>query len=242
MRNIKNVVDEIEWLRDTHGADAFTFYDDMFTFDVDRALRICEEIKKRKIGLPWDCQTRVDYVSKELLAKMREANCEVVYFGVESGCQKTLDAMNKKALLKQNEKAVKWAKDAGLFVILSVIIGYPGETPEALKQTLDLARRLEPDDAYICVATPYPGTELYHLIKKNGWKMASDWSLYDTTTPVFENPTISTEKILEMRKQFVDDFYSPSYILRQMSKGHFYNRLLARIALNHFIWRIKSAL
>jgi anaerobic magnesium-protoporphyrin IX monomethyl ester cyclase len=242
MRRIKNVVDEIEWLRDTYGADAFTFYDDAFTLDIERAIEICEEIKRRKIGLPWNCQTRVDHVSKKLLAKMRESNCELVYFGVESGCQKILDAVGKETSIKQNEKAIKWAKDAGLVVIISLMIGYPGETADTLEQTLDLVRRLKPDDAYLCVATPYPGTRFYRLIEENGWEMSHDWSLYDTTTPVFENPSISKEKILEMRKKFVDDFYSPFYILRQMVKGNFYNRFFARIALSHLVWRIRSSL
>ena len=242
MRSVKNVVDEIEGLRDTYGADAFTFYDDAFTYDTQRALRICEEIKKRKIELPWNCQSRVDNVSKETLIKMREAGCEMVYMGVESGCQEILDAVGKLTSIQQNEKAIKWAKDAGMFVIISLVIGYPGETANTLEQTFDLIRRLKPDEVHLCVATPYPGTELYRLVQENGWKMSPDWSLYDTTNPVFENPTISKEKIWEMREKFLNEFYSPSYILSQMAKGNFYNRLLARIALSHLVWRIRSRL
>jgi anaerobic magnesium-protoporphyrin IX monomethyl ester cyclase len=94
-RNPKNIVDELAWLRDVHGADAFSFYDDTFTLDKKRALKICEEIRNREIGLPWDCQTRVSVVSEEILLKMREANCQQVFFGVESGCQKILDAVHK---------------------------------------------------------------------------------------------------------------------------------------------------
>jgi anaerobic magnesium-protoporphyrin IX monomethyl ester cyclase len=242
MRSIRNVVDEIEGLRDTYGADAFSFYDDAFTYDMQRAIKICEEIKKRNIGLPWNCQSRVDNVSKEALTKMKESGCEMVYMGVESGCQKILDAVGKKTSIQQNEKAVKWAKDADMFVIISLVIGYPGETVDTLNQTFDLIRRLKPDEVHLCVAMPYPGTELYRFVKENGWEMSPDWSLYDTTMPVFENPSISKEKILEMREKFLDEFYSPSYILRQMVKGNFYNRLLARIALSHLVWRIRSRL
>jgi len=239
MRSINSVVDEIEELRDRYGADAFTFYDDAFTYDIERAIKICEEIKKRKIGLPWNCQSRVD-VSKEAFIKMREAGCEMVYMGVESGCQQILDAVGKQTSIQQNEKAIKWAKDAGLFVIISLVIGYPGETTDSLEQTFDLIRRLKPDEVHLCVATPFPGTELYRFIQEKGWELSPDWSLYDTTTPVFENPSISKEKIWEMRTKFLNEFYSPSYIVRQMVKGHFYNRLLARIALNHLVWRIRS--
>ncbi|MEJ2271972.1 MAG: radical SAM protein, partial [Candidatus Bathyarchaeota archaeon] len=192
-RSPKNVVDELEWLRDEHGADAFSFYDDTFTLNKNRALEICEEIKNRKIKLPWDCQTRVSTVSKEMLTKMREANCQQVFFGVESGCQKILNAVNKGTTVEQNKAAIKLAKESGLFVAVSVMVGYPGETPEMLNQTIDLLRETEPDDAYICVATPYPGTELRNLIEGMGWNISNDWKKYDTTAPVFDNPNLSVE-------------------------------------------------
>jgi anaerobic magnesium-protoporphyrin IX monomethyl ester cyclase len=241
-RSKKNVADELEWLRDEYGADAYTFNDEIFTYDQNRVIEICEEMKRRKISLPWSCQTRVDHVSKRVLAKMSEANCELVHFGVESGSQKILDVVSKQTSIQQNENAIKWAKEAGLVAIISLMVGHPGETEDTLRQSLDFARRLKPDDAWLCVATPYPGTELYRFIKEKGWEMDPDWSLYDTTTPVFENPSISKEKILEMRRKFVDDFYSVSYILRHMFKRNFYSHYLARVALNHLVWRIRTSL
>jgi len=240
MRSPESVVDELEWLKNIHGAEAFTFYDDTLTFDKKRLFEICEGIKKRKINIPWDCQTRVDQVSREILAEMRGAGCQQVFFGVESGCQRVLDAVNKKTSIEQNEKAIKLAKQAGLFVTISLMIGYPGETLETLKQTVDLVQRAKPDDAYICVATPYPGTELRVLVEKNGWKMSSDWDLYDTMTPVFENPELPSEEIKKIRREFYDSFYSPAYILRQSLRRNFYSRIMARTALNHLLWRIKS--
>ena len=238
-RSPKNVVDEIEWLRDTHGADAFTFYDDAFTLDIERALKICEEIKKRKIGLPWDCQTRVDHVSKEVLAKMREAKCQLVSFGVESGSQKILDAVKKKTTVEQNERAIRLAKEVDLPVSMSVIIGYPGETTDTLKQTMDFIRKTEPHYVYLCLATPYPGTELYSLLKDLGWNMSMEWGDYDMETPVFENPLLPNDKLMETRKNFYNDFYSPTYILRQSLKGNFYSQIMARTALNYILWRTK---
>ena len=239
-RSPKSIVDELEWLRDVHGADAFSFYDDTFTLDKKRALKICEEIRNREIGLPWDCQTRVSVVSKEILLKMREANCQQVFFGVESGCQKILDAVNKGTTVEQNEKAIRLAKNAGLFVSISVIIGYPGETKEMLQETIDLIRKAEPDDVYICVATPYPGTELRRVVENIGWEISNEWGQYDTITPVFENPNLSAEEIKELRTSFYNSFYSPKYVIRHLFKMNFYSRLMARTAMNHILWRIRS--
>jgi anaerobic magnesium-protoporphyrin IX monomethyl ester cyclase len=239
-RSPKNIVDELEFLKNTYGADAFTFYDDTLTLDKNRIFKICEGIKARKIDLPWDCQTRVDQVSREVLAEMRETKCQQVFFGVESGCQEILDAVKKRTTVEQNAKAIKLAKEAGLFVAISIMIGYPGETKDMLRQTLDFVRKTEPDDVYLCVATPYPGTELRRLVEEMGLKLSADWGLYDTVTPVFDNPLLSAEDIVKLRKGFYDSFYSPKYVLRHLFKGNFYSRIMARTALNHIIWRVKS--
>jgi anaerobic magnesium-protoporphyrin IX monomethyl ester cyclase len=238
-RSPKNVIDELEWLRDTHGADAFSFYDDAFTIDKERAIEICEGIKKRHIELPWDCQTRVDQISKEVLVKMREAKCRLISFGVESGNQKILNAMKKGTTVEQNEKAIKLAKEVGLTVSMSIILGYPGETTESIKQTMNFIRKTEPDYVYLCLATPYPGTELRDLVKELGWKMSMDWGNYDMQTPIFENPLLPNEKLMEARKKFYNEFFSPVYVLRQSLKGSFYTQIMARTALNYILWRTK---
>jgi anaerobic magnesium-protoporphyrin IX monomethyl ester cyclase len=238
-RSPRNVVDELEWLRDTYGADAFTFYDDTFTFDRNRALAICEEMKNRKFDIPWDCRTRVDRVTKEVLAKLRNTNCQLIHFGVESGSQKMLNAMKKGTTVEQNERAIKWAKEVGISVAISVIVGYPDETPDMLKQTMDFIRRTEPDYVYMCEAVPYPGTELYNLLKNLGWEMSSDWSRYHEHTQVFKNPLLPLQKIEEMKKALYDDFFSPSYFLRKSRRRDFYSQVMARMALNHLLWRIK---
>ena len=240
MRSAENVLDELEWLKNDHGAESYTFYDDTLTFDKKRLFKICDGIRSRKINLPWDCQTRVDQVSKEVLEKMKAAGCQQVFFGVESGCQEILNLVNKKTSIEQNENAIRLAKKAGLFVTISLMIGYPGETPATTKKTLDFVKRVKPDDAYLCIATPYPGTELRSLVEKNGWKISSNWDLFNTMTPVFENPEFTSDELINIRKKFYDDFYSPGYILRQSFKKNYYSRMMTRTAINHIIWRIKS--
>ena len=241
MRSPESVVNEMIWLVEDLKADAITFYDDTFTFSRERVEKICEEIIARGLDVPWDCQTRADCISPELLRKMRKAGCQVITIGVESASQNTLKAIGKGTTPEQNKKAVEMIKKAGITVVTSVIIGYPGEDINDIYRTLKFVKDLKPDDAYICVATPYPGTELYRIVKEKGWTMLEDWSGYDTLTPVFDNPLISNEEILKARRRFYDEFYSPWYIIRQLFKGKFYNRVLARTAANHLIWRLKSS-
>ena len=245
-RSAKNVLDELEWLRDDYGAEGVSFQDDTLTFDRKRSIDICDGILERKINLPWGCGTRVDMVTKDLLAKMSKAHCNEISFGVDAGCQRIRDSFKKGVTTEQCEKAIKWAKEAGIFVTASVILGYPGETRETLQETLDLIRKVEPDDMWLCIATPYPGTELRALVESKGWKMSEDWKLYNTMNPIFEDPLLPAKEIAQVRKNCYDKFYSPRYILRQAVKGYLkgnlYSKIMTRTAINYNIWRAKARL
>jgi anaerobic magnesium-protoporphyrin IX monomethyl ester cyclase len=245
-RTPKSVADELEWLKNDLGADGAQFHDDILTPEVKRIVEICDEIIARKINIPWGCQARVDQISKEVLVKLRKAGCNEVSYGIESGCQKILDAVKKKTSTEQNERAIKMAKEAGIFVAVTALIGYPGETKEDVQETLDLLRRAEPDDIWLCIATPYPGTELSVLLEKKGWKVSDNWALYDTMHSVFENPLLSGDDLKQIRKDFYNGFYGPKYVLRQTMKGYvrgnYFSQIMARTALNHILWRVRSSL
>lgn len=175
MRSPKNVVDELEWLKVEFEAEAYSFFDDTFTLDMNRAQKICEEMTRRKINLPWDCQTRADRISRELLISMKKAYCEVITMGVESASPIVLKLIGKGISPEQNRKAIEMIKEVGISVVISLIIGYPGEKMEDIQRTLDFVYKAKPDDVYVCIATPYPGTKLYNIIKEKGWKMSPDW-------------------------------------------------------------------
>jgi anaerobic magnesium-protoporphyrin IX monomethyl ester cyclase len=223
MRTPKNVVDEIEMLQKTYGQSQFTFYDDAFTVDKTRVEKICEELRHRKIAVNWDCETRVDMVDKNLLQTMRNAGCMAVWFGVESGSQTMLSKMNKKIKLDQTRLAYKTARQLGLMTVASTVIGFPGETEQTAWETINFIKELNPDDIGFYVATPYPGTPMYDLVKQKGWLRITDFNRYDTATPTFETPYLSMDKIREIRYKAHQQFYlRPSYVLRMMGRGGTY--------------------
>jgi anaerobic magnesium-protoporphyrin IX monomethyl ester cyclase len=234
-RSPKKVVDELEWLRDEFGGSAFAFYDDTFTFDTNRAIAICDEMKNRKFDFPWDCRTRVDKVSPELLSKLHGSGCELVHFGVESGNQQMLNLMRKGTTVEQNAQAIKWAKEVGISAAISVIIGYPTETPEQMQQTIDFIFKTKPDYVYMCEAVPYPGTELYEFTKSLNLELTKDWSQYHEQTQVFKNDLLPLEKLTQTKKEFYDRFLTPSFYLKKKMKGDFYSQIMARSALNHVV-------
>ncbi len=71
-----------------------------------------------------------------------------------------------------------------------------------LKQTLDFIKKTKPDAVYPFVANPYPGTEIRKHTESMGWKMSSDWNLYDTMKLVSENPLLSAEEIRKAKGHY----------------------------------------
>lgn len=235
MRSPKNVVDEIEYLHRKFGAYQFTFYDDAFTVDQKRAAEICREIKRRGLKIKWDCETRVDMVTKDLLRTMKEAGCFAVWLGVESGSQPVLDAMRKGITPAQTIRAFKWAKEVGLMTVANVILGFPGETRETIWETIRFIERLKPDDIGYYIATPYPGTPLYEKVVKEGLLLTNDFNKFDTATPVFKMGTMTSEELRELRERAFQRFYlRPGYFFSIFGRGRFWSFSILRTILAHF--------
>ena len=98
--------------------------------------------------------------------------------------------MKKGTTVQQNAAAIRLAKEAGLSVTVSLVLGYPGETDQTIHQTIDFIKRTEPDDLYLFLATPFPDTQLHDAVGDLGWKMSQDWNSYEMQTASFENQGI----------------------------------------------------
>jgi len=235
MRSAKNVADELEYLHKTFNVDKFTFCDDAFTVDQARTEELCSEIMKRGLKIQWNCGTRVDMITKELLLKMKEAGCISVWFGVESGTQQVLDSMHKGISTEQTIRSLALVREAGLKPVPNVILGFPGETKETTWKTIKFVERISPDDVgFYNVATPFPGTPLYDLVKEKGWLKVTDFDKYDTTTPIFETPWLSMNELEKLREAAFHHFYlRPGYFVNNFRKRSFWTLSTALTILTH---------
>ncbi|TFH22623.1 radical SAM protein [Candidatus Bathyarchaeota archaeon] len=208
MRSPKNVIDELEFLHKTYGVKKFTFCDDAFTVDQPRTEALCTEILQRDLKIEWNCGTRVDMLTQDLLAKMKTAGCVSVWFGVESGTQQVLDAMKKGISPELTMKVLGWVHEAGLMPVPNVILGFPGETKESAWKTIKFVEKVSPDAVgFYNVATPFPGTPMYDLVKEKGWLRITDFDMYDTTKPIFETPQLSMKELGKLREGAFHHYY-----------------------------------
>ncbi len=178
-RNITDVADEMEYLIRKMNFKSIYFDDDTFNCGKERMLRLCDEIKIRKLNVPWAIMARADLMDEEILEKMRDAGLFAVKYGVESASQELLNNVNKNMDLGKTESMIKFTKMLGIKTHLTFTFGLPGETKETIRKTMDFALRLDPTTIQFSIATPFPGTSFYKEMKESGNIVSENWIEYD---------------------------------------------------------------
>jgi anaerobic magnesium-protoporphyrin IX monomethyl ester cyclase len=167
LRTPADFVGELERLYFDHGVRNFYVVDEQFTFQAPRVMEICRLIQQKGLDLNWTVNSRVDCVTGDMLASMRAAGCRSVAFGVESGSDQILKTIHKGITPDHVERAVALAKQAGLRVKTSWIVGLPGSLAEQLK-SIDLMVRTQPNHIDVYWLTVYPGTPFWRHPEKYG--------------------------------------------------------------------------
>jgi anaerobic magnesium-protoporphyrin IX monomethyl ester cyclase len=173
--SVNYVINHIEHVVNRYGVKTIFFEDDNLTFDLKRFEAICDKILERGIRFNWETPNgiRADYLTLNLLKKMKKSGCQSVFFGIESGDQFVLDnIIDKRLNLKEVVKVAKMCKDIGLKTAAFYIIGFPGEKKENMLKTVELALRLKRDfdvGMLLHFATPSLGTRLYEECQKKGY-------------------------------------------------------------------------
>ncbi|MGC8962258.1 MAG: B12-binding domain-containing radical SAM protein, partial [Candidatus Bathyarchaeia archaeon] len=218
-RSIANVIAEIEHSLKQYKTRNIEFIDDTFTFNRSRVLEFCDEVRRRGLDISWGCSSRIDTINKEMMEKMREAGCSIIFFGVESASQKTLNLIGKGVTVERAVKVINWAREAGIETLASFVIGFPWETIDDMKRTIRFAKKLKPDFVEFSVATPYPGTPLYELAKEKGLLEVDDWSKYTTIKPVMRGESFSIKDLKKLISISYGLFYlSPAFLINQIKK------------------------
>ena len=173
-RSAENVVDELGQLyRD--GYRSVVLIDDNFTQRPGRVERICDLIGERGIRMKLYCEGRVNHASVGLFRRMKAAGFEVVYFGVESASDHVLGYYRKRATPAQAAQAVASAKQCGLLVITSFILGAPVESLDDMRRTIGFIRELRPHGVQLNVLDVLVGTPIWQDMAQAGRLGPGDW-------------------------------------------------------------------
>ena len=202
LRSPKLIMDELWRLKDL-GIHNIHMYADLFTVSRDQVMELCERMIAEKINIRWTANSRVDYVDEEMLRMMGRAGNWLISWGIESGNEQILKHARKGAYPDKAERALRWAKAAGIKNWGYFIIGLPGETEATIRQTIDFAKKLPLELALFHVAAPYPGTPFFFEVVENGWfRPGTRWEQVDMDKgTVLDYPDLPAERLLYWQKR-----------------------------------------
>ena len=201
LRSVDNVLQELELLTSRYPIRHLVFADDVFGLSKDWALEFCEKYP-RKFDLEFECNIRVDTISEELLEGLEKANCTQLDIGMEVGNEwLRTEVLNRKLSNEQTIKAFDTAHKVGIRTLAYNMIGLPYETPEMIRETIDLNKRLAPSCIAIFFFYPYPGAKLYEVCKREGFLSGRLASSY-VSESVLQLPTVTREELEKLYTEF----------------------------------------
>ena len=167
-RTPDHVCDEIEWLKKEYGIKALMFDDDNMYTNPKRSKALFKRMIERGLTIPWtSIATAVFRLDTELIDLMVKSGCSYIDIAIESGTERiTRDIVLKPLDFDQAKNMVKYAQSKGIFVAANFIIGFPTETWEEIRQTINFAEEIKVDYAKIFIAIPLRNTEMYDLAEK----------------------------------------------------------------------------
>ena len=206
LRSSDDVAAECKYaLENFPGLKEIFFDDDTFNYKKERTIELCKKLKP--LNFTWSCTSRVttDY---DTLKAMKEAGCRLLIVGYESGDPQILKNIKKGATVEMAQRFTENCHKLGLVVHADFIVGLPGESRESLRKTIDFAKKIDCETIQVLIAHPYPGTEFYDHVVKNGLitidKM-TDESGHQLPNIIY--PGLNRGELVEWVEKFYGEYY-----------------------------------
>ncbi len=218
-RSARSVLDEIEHVQERYGPfGSIYFDDDTFNLGRSRMLQMADEFERRKPGLPWGCNARPDHFDEEVMERLARAGLFNIRIGVESGDPEVLRRSKKNLTLDTVGRCIDMAHHNGVKVHVTFTIGLPGESWDSVKRTVAFARSIDPDSVAFTITTPFPGTEYYDEVVREGNLLTREWSQFNVVSnSVIRTTALSREEIIRAEKHVMRKvYYSPRYLFKRL--------------------------
>ena len=215
-------------------AKAIYVNDDLFTLKKDFVFEFCQRYRK-EIALPFDINTRVGFIDKEVCTYLKDAGCRRVSIGIESGSPYVrCEILNRKMSNEEIIEAFRIVHEAGLKTKSFNMIGFPGETPEHFQETIDLNAKICPDSVILNVFDPYPGTKLGERCEKENLidREREEKDIIPKTDTVLNLPEFPRGKIRHFYKIFAYEVYKKQSLVKAVFYRVYYSEfgeLLIRV-------------
>jgi radical SAM superfamily enzyme YgiQ (UPF0313 family) len=199
-RSTENVIKELEILTEKYGVNSIIPEDDLFTVKKPRIIELCNTIHERfqgKLDIQFPNGLSVATLDEDVIETLCKAGISVVNVAIESGSKYTQKHIIKKNCnLERAKKVTKLFYDKGVITRTYFVIGFPGETRELIKESLDYASSLQIDWIFIALAAPLIGSEMYkQLIERGDIDTSYNWDNAFYQERTFDTPEVSAKEL-----------------------------------------------
>lgn len=202
VKSAKRIADDWEHYEKELGVEVVSCFDSLFTVPRARIRELTDELVRRRLKIRWICYARGDdLVTDDLLPRMRDAGLIQVHIGAESGSQLILDNMNKRQTVEKNAEALVRCRALGVSSIVTLILGYPGETRATTEETYRLLERARPDFYLLALLnTRMEGVPLLGAESRARFAL-EDWNDGRTNQPFFRHATMDAREAMEILEE-----------------------------------------
>ncbi len=208
-RKPERVVDEIEILVKDYGIREIEFMDDMFNLSKERVQHICQAIGERglDIKMTFPNGMRADLLDVKTLKALKAAGMYRTMLAIESGSPRMQKLMKKNVKLEKAKEIIEEAVKLGIMTHGAFMLGFPTETADEMRMTIDFARRSKFHTAAFYRVLPFPGSELYEMVKKEKPDMEVTPERFEYHSSDINLSRVSEEMVTGFRKRAYLQFY-----------------------------------
>lgn len=194
-RSVDNCIAEIREISNNYSFKTIWFIDDLFIMNKGWLSEFLNRYKS-EFNFPFMCNLRLDLCTKEIVAILKGAGCYKVLVAVESANDRIRrEVMNRTMSKEAMRNSVSWLKEAGIQVLVSNIIGVPGETEDTIRETIEFNKALNPTIAAVNIFFPYNGTVLGDYCRKNNLVKSAKRDICERQESILNLKTVSARRL-----------------------------------------------
>ncbi|MFH2058577.1 MAG: radical SAM protein [Pseudomonadota bacterium] len=237
-RSPENVLEEIEYLRDTYGIKEIFFEDDQFVGSKQRIIDLCNLIIEKDMGMNFYLPPGLSpaLVDEYVIDRMRKAGFYRITFSIDIGNEDINAYVKKPIKLEKVRNLIKKTNAMGMWTNATFIIGYPHETEEDIQKTIDFAYSMKLDYIMFYIAQPYLGSKLYDIFVEKGLIDETHGKIHQSVVDsVCGTDMISAERLMEIRDK-AERQYFRVYLLGLLNPKYLFTEFMPKILSPIKLW------
>ncbi len=231
-RSPENVIKELKEIWKLHGEQPLKILwsDPNFMGKAPITDKLCDMILDLNYDISFHCMTRTDGLARhpDVATKMVKAKILSYILGVESPRKEDLMSTHKGTSFETQQKSIDTIRAAGGNPGGTMVVGLPGQTEADILEYPIYARKLNLTNLGVSIATPFPNTEFYDDMEKEGRIYDRDWTHYDEMHPVYKVDAISPTRLKELEVHVLGGFYTIERVLEDFFVANGSKRLTLR--------------